>query len=98
MRFLKVCSGPASSYYGYGYGYPAYGYGYSYPAYGYGTGYSGMAPVTATQVMAMALPATASRLTAMAPVTTTQVMVMAPALSAAVSMPPLGVVGPKTPD
>ena len=29
----------ASSYYGYGYGYPAYGYGYGYPAYGYGYGY-----------------------------------------------------------
>src|SRR6516225_1827135 len=30
----------ASSYYGYGYGYPAYGYGtgYSYPGYGYGAG------------------------------------------------------------
>ena len=61
-----------------------------------------MAPVTAIRLMAMAAPATATRLTAtaMAPVTATRLTAtaMAPALSAAVFMPPLGVVGAKKPD
>src|SRR6516165_7646257 len=59
-----------------------------------------MAPVTATRLTAMAMaPVTATRLTAMAmaPVTATRLtaMAMAGALSAVVSMPPLGVVGAK---
>jgi hypothetical protein len=54
-----------------------------------------MAPVTATRL----IPVTATRLTAMAAATATRLlMAMAPALSAAVSMPPLGVVGAKKPD
>jgi hypothetical protein len=80
----------ARSYYGYGYGYPAYGYGYGagygYPAYGYGYG-TGFGYAANSYVRP--IPVTATRLTATA---------MAPALSAAVSMPPLGVVGAKKPD
>ena len=57
-----------------------------------------MGQVTATRLIAV----TAIRLkaTAMAPVTATRLTAtaMAGALSAAVSMPPLGVVGAKTPD
>ena len=55
----------------------------------------GMGPVTATRL----IPVTATRLmaTAMGPATAIRLICMAivPALSAAVSMPPLGVVGAK---
>ena len=86
----------ARNYYGYG-----YGTGYSYPAYGYGyVTVSATPPPIATVVMG---PATATRRTAMAlgtamaPVTATRLTAtgMAPGLSAAVSTPPLGVVGKK---
>src|SRR6516165_6499541 len=68
-----------------------------------------MGPGTAIRLTAMAMgpvtairltPVTATRHTAMAPVTATRLtaMAMAGALSAAVSMPPLGVVGAKALD
>ena len=85
---LYGAAATGAGYYGAGYGgWGGYGYGtgYGYPAYGYG--YGG-AIVTRLMAMAMAL-VTATRLTATA---------MAGALSAAVSMPPLGVIGAKTPD
>jgi hypothetical protein len=75
----------ARSYYGYGYSYPAYGYGYGY-GYPYGTAGFGYA---ANSYAPAYTGYSSTRLTAMA---------MAPALSAAVSMPPLGVVGAKRPD